>query len=112
MRRLKFVVDKQIIKPDPDCDFSGLVPGTEGYLEAEFVFSSEWNGCKKVAGFYSMLGREYKPQIIELKSFANVCQIPAEALEAKSFKIRVIGKKDGFKLTTNKLTVSQKGSVK
>ena len=27
-------IDNQIIKADPKCDFSGLVSGTEGYLQA------------------------------------------------------------------------------
>ena len=41
MRTLKFKVDGQIITKHPDCDFSNLVPGTEGYLRAEFIFSDE-----------------------------------------------------------------------
>lgn len=28
MRTLSFIVDKQIIRKDPECDFSNLVPGT------------------------------------------------------------------------------------
>ena len=39
MRTLKFIVEGQIIKQDPSCDFTNLVPGTEGYLRAEFSFS-------------------------------------------------------------------------
>ena len=49
MRTLKFVVDKQIIKQNPDCDFSGLVPGTDGYLQAEFSFSRAARSKKTVA---------------------------------------------------------------
>lgn len=106
MRTLKFIVDDQIIKQDPSCDFSGLVPGTERYLQAEFSFSSEWNGFTKVAAFYSVLGKEYPPQVlIDGKS----CIIPAEALERRVFKIRVIGKKGESKIQTNKVEVRQKG---
>ena len=107
MRTLKFIVDKQIISQDPNCDFSGLVPGTEKYLTAEFTFSSEWNGCNKVAAFYSLMGKEYPPQVL---SNGYSCVIPAEALERQKFKIQVMGKNnDGLKLVTNKVTVNQEG---
>lgn len=108
MRVLKFIVDKQLISADPKCDFSGLVPDTEKYLIAEFTFSSEWNGCNKVAAFYSFMGKEYPPQIL---SNGYSCAIPAEALERQRFKIQVIGKnKDGLKLVTNKVIVNQEGA--
>lgn len=108
MRTLKFIVDGQVIRQDPNCDFTGLVPGTEGYLQAEFTFSSEWNGYVKVAAFYSMLGKEYTPQVLK---DGKTCIIPSEALERRAFKIRIIGKKDGSKFATNKITVFQKGGV-
>lgn len=109
MRTLKFIVEDQIIKQDPNCDFSNLVPGTEGYLQAEFVFSKQWTGADKVAGFYSVMGREYPPQVI---SSSNTCIIPAEALKGEKFKIKVFGLRGtDFKITTNKLTVCQNGGV-
>lgn len=106
MKTLKFIVDGQIIRIDPNCDFSGLVPGSEGYLEAEFAFSSEWSGFTKVAAFYSMLGREYPPQIL---ADGKSCLIPAEALKRRIFKIRVIGKRGDSKIQTNKVEIQQKG---
>ena len=110
MRTLRFIVDNQIIMQDPNCDFSGLVPGTEGYLLAEFSFSSEWAGCVKVAGFYSPLGTEYEPQVLR---DGKTCLIPAEALTRRTFKVRVIGKRSSkpqdLMLSTNKLTVRQNG---
>lgn len=107
MRTLRFIVDGQIIRPDPDCDFSGLVPGSEKYLKAKFTFSSEWNNCVKVVAFWSRMGEEYPPQ--KLQGGVS-CDIPSEALESKYFKIQVIGKnKDGFKITTNKLEICQNG---
>ena len=108
MRVLKFIVNKQLIELDPNCDFSGLVPGTEGYLKAEFSFSPEWQNCTKVVSFWSMTGREYSPQIL---NDGKTCIIPTEALRAKKFRIQVIGKKKDFKLTTNKVTVSQDGGI-
>lgn len=106
MRTLKFVVDGLKIEKDPNCDFDNLVPGTEGYLQAVFSFSSEWQGCNKVAAFFSMTGKEYEPQILE---DGKSCIIPAEALKKRRFKIQVLGKKEGFGLVTSKVTVSQNG---
>ena len=106
MRSLKFLVDDQIIKQDPQSDFSGLVPGTEDYLQAEFSFSNEWDGCVKVASFYSALGREYEPQVLK---DGRSCIIPIEALRKRIFKVQVIGKKGDLKLCTNKVVVNQNG---
>ena len=106
MRTLRFIVNDQIIEQDPSCDFSGLVPGTEGYLQAHFSFSPEWIGCTKVAAFYSSFGKEYPPQILK---DGRTCMIPAEALEKQSFKIQVIGKRKDVKLLTNKVVVNQDG---
>ena len=109
MRTLKFIVDGQSLRPDPGCDFSGLVPGTEGYLKAEFSFSPEWNGCLKVAAFYSMLGKEYPPAVLK---DGKTCMIPAEALKKKSFKMKLIGKSNNYKITTSAITVEQNGGTK
>lgn len=106
MRTLKFTVDKQIIKQDPNCDFSGLIPGTSGYLKAEFSFSSEWKECTKVAAFYSVLGKEYPPQVL---SDGKTCIIPEEALAGRKFKVKVIGKNGDLKMATNKIIVCQEG---
>lgn len=107
MRTLKFIVEDQILKVDPECDFSNLVPGTERYLRAEFVFSKEWNGYVKVASFFSPLGTEYDPQILK---DGRSCIIPAEALVRRKFKVRVQGKgTEGKIMKTNKVTVCQNG---
>ena len=108
MRTLKFIVHDQIIEKDPNCDFDNLVPGTAGYIQASFSFSSEWTGCLKVAGFYSQMGTEYEPQFIDDR---GTCMIPAEALKRRIFKIQVIGLDtiNSRRLTTNRLEVCQNG---
>lgn len=106
MRILRFIVEGQIIKQDPTCDFSNLVPGSEGYLQAEFTFSADWKDCAKVAAFYSVMGKEYPPQILR---DGKTCMIPAEASKKREFTVRVIGKSGAIKLTTNKVAVSQNG---
>lgn len=109
MRTLRFIVDGQIISQDPDCDFDNLVPGSEGYLQAEFIFSPEWSGCAKVAAFWSVMGREYPPQVLK---DGKSCMIPPEALKGRKFKVQVIGKRNNaaaLTITTDKVTVNQNG---
>lgn len=106
MRTLKFIIEEQIIKPDPNCDFTGLVPGTGGYLQAEFSFSHEWNGCVKAAVFSSALGIEYGTYILV---DGKTCMIPSNALKNRVFKVKVIGERDNFRLTTGTITVHQDG---
>lgn len=107
MRLLKFIVDKQKLEIDPDCDFSGLVKGSAGYLKADFSFSSEWDGFVKVISFETIRGeKEFTPQILK---DGRRCYIPSEALEERRFRIRVLGKKDNSKLITNTLTITQGG---
>lgn len=105
MRTLKFKVDGQIITKHPDCDFSDLVPGTEGYLKAEFVFSDEWKDMIKVAKFIRN-GHECTPQRLE---DGTSCMIPSEALTSRQFKIGVLGKNKITRLTTNLEEVVQNG---
>lgn len=106
MRTLKFIVENQLIRQDPNCDFSGLIPGTKGYLRVEFTFSKEWADCAKIASFYSMLGKEFPYRILE---DGVSCEIPVEALKRRSFKIQLLGKYEDKLLITNKVVVNQNG---
>lgn len=101
MRTLKFIVEGQTIKPDPECDFSGLVPG----VQVEFTFSKEWESTPKVVAFYSRLGNEYTPQVLK---DGKTCTIPTEALSKRIFKVQVLGKNG---LATNRLEIDQKGGT-
>lgn len=101
MRTLKFIITAQAITKDPDYDFSGIVAGTEGYLQAEFSFSEEWAGCR-MAAVFSCLGKEYPRPIKD-----GSCVIPAEALEWDNFGVRVVGQRDGYRITTNEIKVKQ-----
>lgn len=110
MRILRFIVEGQIIKPDPTCDFGNLIPGIESFIQAQFSFSKEWNNCVKVAAFYSMIGTEYAPQPIKEDM---TCMIPVDATKRHRFKIQIIGhnKKENSKLCTNKVIVEQGGGM-
>ena len=58
MRVLKFDANGQKLKKESSCDFSGIVPGTSGYLKASFSFSAEWTGMVKVAEFRKLTSDE------------------------------------------------------
>lgn len=103
MRVLKFIVEGQSIKKDPSCDFSGIVPGSKGYLRAEFTFDSDWNGCGKAVVFENVFDKKNRPII------NGACEIPEEVLRRKMFYVKVAGKRDGFRIETNKERVIQDG---
>lgn len=104
MRTLKFIIEGLSIRKDSQCDFSGIVPGTKGYLRAEFDFDYDWSSCKKMVVFSH-------PSIesIPVRVTNNTCMIPEEVLKYRKFKMEVIGVKTGLRLATNKLEVEQNG---
>lgn len=95
MRVLDFIVSGQTVKPDPLCDFTGIVAGSSGYLQARFRFSSDWAGCKRVAVF-SCEGREYPTPLVN-----NACEIPAEALTGSAVRVYVVGQRGTYRIPTN-----------
>ena len=103
MRVLSFNVDAQRISKDPDCDFSGLVPGSRNYLQARFSFSKEWDGCVLVARFW----RGNNEHAVFIKD--NMCEIPSEVLTGKTFAVSVIGQRGGLRIPTNKIYIRQEG---
>jgi hypothetical protein len=105
LRTSSFNVKGQIIERDPNCDFSGLVAGTEGYVKAKFTFSEDWNGCVKVVGFSSK-GVEFEPCKL---SGDNICEIPEKALQYHEFSIKVYGKRNGVRITTREANIKQYG---
>lgn len=109
MRTLKFIVDGQTIMRDPYCSFNHLVPGTKGFLRAEFTFSKEWDKCVKVVQFRSEMGTEFPPQVLK---DGYSCIIPDEALAKKKFKVSVIGKGNEFIITSDDVIVHQNGGSK
>ena len=104
MKIVVFNVDGQTIRRADPRDL--LVAGTSGYLFAKFVFSKDWDGCEKVAGFSTKHGVEFAPQRL---SANNTCMIPEEALKYHEFKIKVYGKRRGVVITTKPIIVTQHG---
>lgn len=105
MRVLKFVVNAQKITQDPNCDFSGIVRGTAGYLEARFSFSTEWGGTVKVAEF-----RKYTcDSAVSVPIINGECMVPAKVTGGKAWHVKVIGKKGDVIIPTENCRVEQEG---
>ena len=103
MRTLEFIVDKQRIRKNSECDFSGIVAGSENYLEAKFYFSPDWDECsKKVASFWN--GDEEHAAFLNEN---NACVIPHEALTSDKFSVSVIGVSSSYRIGTNRSKVKQ-----
>lgn len=103
MNTLYFIVDGKNIAFDSKNDSTFLMPGSKIPVQAEFTFSKEWGNTPKVVGFYSRLGTEYPPQLLK---DGKRCVIPAEVLQKRFFKLKVVGQNG---MMTNKFTVDQKG---
>lgn len=101
MRILKFIVQTQIITMDPGCDFSGIVSGTKGYLQAQFNVSKEWAGCR-MAAVFRCLGKEYAQPVKNGR-----CEIPADALTWDRFSVRLVGQKENYRITTDEIIIQQ-----
>jgi hypothetical protein len=107
MRTLVFKVDGQNLYANSSSDIGGLVAGTSGYIKVKFLFSDDWNGCVKVAGFESVSGEEFEPRKLDAD---NSCYIPEKALEYHEFNMKVIGKgKNNYTITTRPIRIRQFG---
>lgn len=106
MRVLKFDVNQLNIEKNPGCNFEGLVRGTEGYLKAEFSFSSEWHDYVKIVGFSDGV-REYAVILEDGKS----CMIPKEITVRPAFGVKVTGKKSNGIMITNSIIINQNGGM-
>ena len=103
-RYLVFKVEGQRITRENPSEL--IVAGTYGYFKAKFLFSSDWDGYQKVAGFYTKHGKELPPKEI---SSENTCEIPKEALELHEFTIKLFGKDNGRFITTKPISIIQYG---
>lgn len=105
MRILDFEVERQRVKKSTNCDFSGLVAGSVGYLRARFNFvGSDWKDCPTMIARFWVDDKEYA--ILLDKN--NSCEIPPEVLKEKKFAVSVLGANTAYyKIETNKIYVRQ-----
>lgn len=102
MRNLNFKVSSQ--KLSKEGDFDNIVVGSKGYLQACFVFNSEWKGFAKVAVFKSNVSNE-KPVKIDAN---GECIVPDEVTDGAYIEVKVVGKsKAGQVITTNSVSFLQ-----
>lgn len=105
MRTLTYkVIGQRLI---PTGDHTGLIAGSEGYLQASFKFDNDWDGCKKVASFYY---NDVEDAVV-LKA-DDTCLLPAKALVNDIFEMRLDGRKDNYRILTNRIRETQSGGVK
>ena len=78
MNQLKFNVKNQIITRT---DHFQVVADSKNYLNAEFVFTDEWNG-EKIIAIFGHDGNYYQVELID-----NVCLVPWEVIKAPSFSV-------------------------
>ena len=104
MRTLRFKVSSQELIRAPGCDFSNIIAGTSGYLQAAFEFGPDWDGTVRVAAFYPYLQTQEVGRLIT----DGVCIVPDEVTAYDTFKIGVVGQhENGQRITTNLITIKQ-----
>lgn len=102
MRTLDFIVDGQKLRPDPACDFTGIVSNSRDYLRARFHFSADWKGCKKAAIFTG----EDSEEAVGLSG--DCCMIPACVLTGNVVQVSVVGQNGTRRIPTNTIEFHQK----
>ena len=105
MRILKFEVNGQKLQKESGCDFSGIAPGTSGYLKASFSFSAEWTGMVKVAEFRTHASSEP----VSVPIINNECMVPADVTSGDRWYVKVIGKRGNVLIPTGNCRVRQEG---
>lgn len=103
MRTLEFNVNGQRLSKTGN--FSGIVRGSTNYLKCAFNFTdSDWNKCK-IGIVFEYRGIEH----VVIMGNDRAVVVPPDISDKKSFRVRVVGIKDNYKLSTNKVLVNQEG---
>lgn len=77
---------------------SSLVRGTRGYLTARFELSAEWDGCRVAADFGG-----HAAAVV-----GGRCDVPDEALRARRVPVRLVGERDGYRITSTTAYIVQR----
>ena len=103
MRTLQFIVDGQTLAKNNG--FSNIIRGTKNYLKCSFEFKgADWSNCK-IAVVFESKGLEW-PVALDIN---RSCLVPEQMSDLPSFKVRLVGRKGNYQITTNRLLVSQEG---
>lgn len=74
-----------------------IVAGSRGVLRLRFGFDAEWDGFRACADF----GGEAVP-IID-----GACTVPDSAAAQRTVKVRVVGERDGMRMSTGTARIKQ-----
>lgn len=107
MKTVNLIVNGNRIKVDPSCNISDLFPHMTEPVRLEFALTPEWKSRVKVVAFWSMLGQEYQPCLLD---DGKSCIVPAEALQ-RAFRVQLLGKHEGERFETTKCTIHLKGDI-
>ena len=102
MRVLNFDVIEQKLQKNPKSDFSGIIRGSRGYLQCSFNLSKEWSGCKIAASFW-----HYDKEIDAAPVINGTCMIPDSVTDYREFEVSLVGIRDSYRITTNRVKVEQ-----
>ena len=102
MRVLNFDVIEQKLQKNPKSDFSGIIRGSRGYLQCGFNLSKEWSGCKIAASFW-----HYDKEIDAAPVIGGNCTIPDSVTDYREFEVSLVGIRDSYRITTNRVKVEQ-----
>ena len=105
MRVLEFDVNGQSLSKSNNCDFSGIVPGSDGYLKAHFTFSNDWSGTVKVAEFRTYTSSDP----VSVPIINNECMVPADVTGGNRWYVKIVGKRGSVIILTNNCRVRQEG---
>lgn len=102
MRVLNFNVNGQKLQRNPKSDFSGIIRGSKGYLQCGFNLSKEWKGCRVAASFWY-----YEKEIDGAPVIGGSCTIPDSVTDYREFEVSLVGIRDRYRITTNRVKVEQ-----
>ena len=96
MRTITFNVNQQRIKNSNSV--CHVYKGTDNYLQLEFNFSDDWNGCAKAISFVSD-----KEVALLLKD--NKCVVPKEAFDDAKLVFYLVGKRKNYRIQTQEFVI-------
>ena len=98
MRTIKFKVNQQRIRNRNS--ICHVYKGTDNYLQLEFEFDKNWDGCVKAISFVRSDQKEL-PMILE----NDICTVPAEAFDTDQLMFYIVGKTSEVRIETQKFII-------
>lgn len=102
MRILKFIVEGQTLRKDPECDFSHIIKGSKDYLGCSFKLPADWRNIPLAATF-----THYGKEICASPVFSGACLVDNSVTDYKNFKISLTAIKNGEIVRTNAVKIWQ-----